>query len=145
MQVLDNKNNMMGRRAFSRERRKKRPPLFENDDVYNICHVGGTLILCDYFPSSFRLECIQMEVCDASCNNFNISHIYFGWIIVFYYQSHCTAWNVSSSCVFLQLIGLGWCIIFSQEDNTMMFVVAWHTEVLGLCICFLVSKWNYLM
>lgn len=62
MQVLDDNNKLKGRRASSRERRKKITPLFESDDVCNICHVGGTLILCDHCPSSFHLECIQMEL-----------------------------------------------------------------------------------
>lgn len=62
MQVLDNNNKLKGRRASSRERRKKRTPVFESDDTCNICHVGGTLILCDHCPSSFHLECIQMEL-----------------------------------------------------------------------------------
>ena len=124
MHVLDNKNKLKRYRYFSRESRKQRPSLFEGDDVCNICNVGGTCILCDHFPYSFHLVCIQMEVCFVSYNKFNFSPIYFGWIIVFYYQSHCTTWNVSSRCVFLQLIVLGLCIIFYQEENTMMFVVA---------------------
>lgn len=62
MQVLDSKHKLKGRRASSRESRKKKPPPFESDDVCNICHVGGTLILCDHCPSSFHLECIQMKI-----------------------------------------------------------------------------------
>ena len=91
MHVLDNKNKLNGYRYFSRESRKKRPALFEGDHVCNTCNVGGTWILCDHFPSSLHLQFIQIEVCSASCNNFNIAPIYFGWIIVFNYQSHCIA------------------------------------------------------
>eukprot|EP01018_Ginkgo_biloba_P015782 Gb_10246 [translate_table: standard] len=62
MQVLDNNNRSKGRRTTSRERRKRKSPLFESDDICSICHVGGTLILCDHCPSSFHLECINMEL-----------------------------------------------------------------------------------
>ena len=115
MHVLDNKNKLKGYRYFSRESRKQIPSLFEGDDVCNICNVGGTCILCDHFPSSFHLVCIQMEVCFVSYNKFNFSPIYFGWIIVFYYQSHDTAWHFSSGCVFLQLIGLGNALYFLKR------------------------------
>ena len=57
-----------GCRTSSRERRKRITHLF--------CHVGGTLILCDHCPSSFHLECIQMEVCSAVTLYENIPHIF---------------------------------------------------------------------